>query len=79
MSYGTFMGFSVPIFLLFITLKTCHIGKNVWLTSKLNQLLRLDKIYRLVPQLTLFDLYFLRYGPLSGTRLCDILIFFEKN
>ncbi len=55
----------------FLTLKATHVRKNQWLSNKLLQLLRPDILYRLVSQLTPLDFYFLRYGPLTGTRWCS--------
>jgi hypothetical protein len=51
-SYPTYMGPLVPIFLHFLTLKASHVRKNEWLSNKPSQLLRLDELYRLVPQFT---------------------------
>jgi hypothetical protein len=50
-------------FLHYRTLKASHVRKNEWLSQKFLQLLRMDILYRLVPQLTLFKFNFLRYGP----------------
>jgi hypothetical protein len=38
----------------FLTLKASHARKNKWLSNQLLQLLCLDILYRMVPQLTLF-------------------------
>jgi hypothetical protein len=43
---------------------------NGYLGKPCRLFVRVDILYRLVPQLTLFELYFLRYGPLTGTKWC---------
>jgi hypothetical protein len=49
-------------FCFLFTLKASHIRENELFFEKTWHVVRLDKIYRLVPQLTLFDPYFLIYG-----------------
>ncbi len=54
----------------FLILKANFIRKNDWPSAMSKQLLRLDILYRMVRQLTLFDFYFLRYSWLIDTRWC---------
>jgi hypothetical protein len=63
--YGPFGAY----FLLFCTLKASHARKHEWLYEETSYVVRLDELFRMVPRLTLFNLYFLRYGPLTGTTI----------
>jgi hypothetical protein len=48
----------VPIFLLFLTLKASHVSKNKWSFVETEQAVRLDILYRMVPQFSRLDFYF---------------------
>jgi hypothetical protein len=54
-SYPTYMGPLVPIFLYFLTLKASHVRQNEWIYEENSVDTRVDILYRLVPQLILFD------------------------
>jgi hypothetical protein len=63
----------------FLTLKANHIRKSQWVYQENKQAVRQDELYRLVPQLTLIELYLLRYGPLTNTRWCSYGGIVEKK
>jgi hypothetical protein len=49
----------------FLTLKASHVRKNKWLFNMRSPVIRVDILYRLVPQLTPLDFFFLRCGALT--------------
>jgi hypothetical protein len=52
----------------FLTLKASHVRKIKWLFDMRKPVIRVDILYRLVPQLTPLDFSFLRVGALTDTR-----------
>jgi hypothetical protein len=62
-AYLAYLDTLVSLFRHFLTLKAATSVKMSGYLQKLNQLFRLDILYQLVPQLILFDFYFLRYVP----------------
>jgi hypothetical protein len=67
----------------FLTLKASHVRKNEWLYEENKYVIRVNILYRLVPQLTPLDFYFPRCVALTGTKWCaywgdEKNIFFSK-
>jgi hypothetical protein len=60
-------GLITAYLLVFFTLMISHVGKNETLSEKIRYDVSLDELYQLIPRLALFDFYFLRYGPITGT------------
>ncbi len=63
--YPAYMDPLVPLFCIFSLWRPATSVKMKGHTRKLNSLVRLGELYQLVPQLTLSDIYSLRYAPIN--------------